>query len=303
MTVSASKWTPGLLPRVDPAAQPESASAGILPWTIITRPAGWRLVDLRELWQYRELLYFLAVRDIKVRYKQTALGAAWALLQPLLTMVVFTIFFGSLAGLDQHVGTVPYSLFTLAALLPWQLFSYALTQSSNSLVNEQRLLSKVYFPRLFLPLAPILSGLVDFAIAFGCFVPMMLYHGIRPGWPVLALPLFVGLAVLTSLAVGLWLSALNVLYRDVRYVIPFLTQFWMYVTPIAYPVSIVPERWQTLYALNPMVGVVEGFRWALLGSALPSVGTMLVSLLAVLGILVSGLCYFRSLEDTIADVV
>jgi lipopolysaccharide transport system permease protein len=263
----------------------------------------WKTVDLRELWRYRELLWFLALRDIQVRYKQTALGAAWAILQPLLTMLVFSIFFGRLGGLDRRIGDVPYPLFAFCGLLPWQLFSYALTQSCNSLVSEQRLLTKVYFPRLIIPAAPILSGLLDFVIAFGLVLLMMTYYKVVPSWAMVTLPLFVALAVLTSLAVGLWLSALNAIYRDVRYAIPFLTQFWMFASPIAYPSSIVPEKWRIWYGLNPMVGVVEGFRWALLGAEPPAVGMLCASLAAVVILLLAGLFYFRQMEKVFADVV
>ena len=217
--------------------------------------------------EYRELLFFLVWRDIKVRYKQTAIGVAWAILQPLLTMVVFSIFFGRLAQVpsDGH----PYPIFVYAALLPWQLFAYALTESSNSLVSNQQLISKVYFPRLVVPIAAVIAGLVDFAMAFLVLVAMLLDYRITPGWAIVLLPLFLILATLTALAVGLWLSALNVKYRDVRYTIPFLTQFWLFATPIAYPSSLVPEQWRAFLGLNPMAGVVEGFRWALLGQTAP----------------------------------
>jgi len=261
---------------------------------------GWRALDLRAIWHYRELLFFLAWRDIKLRYKQTALGVAWAVIQPLFTMLVFSIFFGKLGGMKSD--GLPYPLFVLTALLPWQLFSYALTQSSNSLVNEQRLISKVYFPRLIVPLSSVLSGLVDFVVTFVLLLGMMAWYGTVPGWAVLTVPFFVLLALASALAVGLWLSALNVQYRDFRYTIPFLTQFWLFLTPIAYPSSIVPEQWRLIYGLNPMAGVVEGFRWALLGGKAP--GAMLaVSTLAVIALLIGGLFYFRRLERTFADVV
>src|SRR5262247_2778543 len=233
---------------------------------------GWVSVDFAELWHYRELLLFQALRDIKVRYKQTALGAAWAILQPILTMAAFTIFFGRLAGVPSD--GVPYPIFTFSALLPWQLFAFALTQSSNSLVDNAAVLTKVYFPRLILPFASVLAGLVDFAIACSVLAGMMLYYGIVPGWEAMTLPLFTLLALAAALAVGLWLSALNVRYRDVRYTIPFLAQFWMYASPIAYPVSLIPEKWRLLYSLNPLVGIVEGFRWALLGKESPDLRAM-----------------------------
>jgi lipopolysaccharide transport system permease protein len=272
------------------------------------RPSrGWRSIDLREVWQYRELLWFLTLRDVKLRYKQTALGVAWAVLQPLFTMAVFTVFFGKLGKLPSD--GKPYALFVLAALLPWQLFAYALTQSSNSLVAEQRLITKVYFPRLIVPIASVLSGLVDFLVAFGLMVAMMAagpvfgWFSVTPTAAVLAIPIFTLFAVLTALAVGLWLSALNVKYRDVRYTIPFLTQFWMFLTPVAYAASLVPPPYRLLYGLNPMAGVVEGFRWAILNTDAPEWGMMAVSAGVVLVLLAGGLFYFRRTERTFADVV
>jgi lipopolysaccharide transport system permease protein len=268
------------------------------------RPApGWKALNLRELWQFRELLWFLALRDIKVRYKQTILGIAWAVLQPVMAMVLFSIFFGRLGGFDQKTPEVPYPVFVFCALVPWQLFSYALTQSSNSVVSEQRLLTKVYFPRLIIPLSPILSGLADFGISFVLLLGMMVFYGVQPSAVVILAPLFVLFALLAALAVGLWLAAFNAIYRDVRYTIPFLTQFWLFATPIAYPSSIVPEKWQWVYGLNPMVGVVEGFRWALLGTVSPCVPALASSCLVVLALLVGGLYYFRRMEKTFADVV
>jgi len=290
-------------PLVAPAIPVPAAPAANLPRLKIRPAPGWKAINFRELWQFRELLWFLALRDIKVRYKQTALGVAWAVLQPLLTMVVFSVFFGRLAGLDQRTGPIPYSIFVFCALVPWQLFSYALTQSSNSVVAEQRLLTKVYFPRLIIPLAPTLSGLVDFAISLVLLLGMMLYYGVVPGAAVLLLPFFVLFALLAALAVALWLSALNAIYRDVRYTIPFLTQFWLFATPIAYPSTIVPAEWQWVYGLNPMVGVVEGFRWTLLGMDQPPWQAMTVSFLVVLALLLGGLFYFRRMEKTFADVV
>lgn len=262
---------------------------------------GWFDFNFRELWDYRDLLFFLTWRDIKVRYRQTALGAAWAVLQPLLTMVVFSVIFGQLAKLPSE--GFPYPIFTFTALLPWQLFSFSLTQSSNSLVGSQNLVSKVYFPRLVVPIAATLPGLVDFAIAFIVLVGMMLFYHIPLTTRILALPLFLLLALASALAVGLWLSALNVEYRDVRYVVPFLTQFWMYATPIAYSATIIPEKWRLLYGLNPMTGVVEGFRWALLGTTGELGGLVWVSSAMVLLMLASGLIYFRRMEDTFADVI
>jgi lipopolysaccharide transport system permease protein len=272
-----------------------------VPVTRIRPPNHWQGLNLAELWRYRELLLLLTLRDIRLRYKQTVLGIAWVVLQPLLTMAVFTIFFGNLGGIPSD--GKPYALFVLAALLPWQLFAYALTQSSNSLVNEQRLITKVYFPRLIVPLASVLSGVVDFLVAFVLMVVGMTFFGVAPTWGVLTVPAFLLLALLAALAVGLWLSALNVQYRDVRYTIPFLTQFWMFVTPVAYPASLVPAAYRPLYGLNPMAGVVEGFRWALLGTEAPDWGLMAVSAGTVLVLLVGGLFYFRRMEKTFADVV
>ncbi|MFZ5447027.1 MAG: ABC transporter permease [Thermodesulfobacteriota bacterium] len=258
-------------------------------------------LKLGELWEYRDLLYFLIWRDIKVRYKQTALGAAWAILQPFLTMVVFTIFFGKLAKVPSD--GIPYPIFTYCALLPWQLFAKALTDSSNSLVANQRLITKVYFPRLVIPISAVLSGLVDFGIAFTVLLGMMLYYGIAPNLHLLALPPFLLMAIATALAVGLWLSALNVQYRDVRHTTPFLVQFWLFATPIAYPSSLVPEKWRLLYGLNPMAGVVEGFRWSLLGKAGGLGPMMIVSWAMVFILLITGLIYFRNMEKTFADIV
>ena len=269
---------------------------------LILRPStGFLRLDLKALWEYRELLYFLVWRDIKVRYKQTALGAAWAILQPVMTMLVFSIFFGRLAKVPSD--GVPYPIFAYVALLPWQLFAFALTESSNSLVASQNLITKVYFPRLVIPISSVLAGLVDFAIAFVILLVMMLYYGIVPTAAIALLPLFLLFAVVTALSVGLWLSALNVKYRDVRYTIPFLTQFWMFATPVAYPSSLVPERWRALYGLNPMAGVVEGFRWALLGKSHAPGPLLLVSIAAVAVLLIGGLRYFRKTESTFADIV
>jgi lipopolysaccharide transport system permease protein len=262
---------------------------------------GWVSLKLSELWEYRELLYFLIWRDIKVRYKQTALGAAWAIIQPFFTMVVFSLFFGRLAKVPSD--GIPYPIFSFAALVPWTFFANGLGQSSNSLVGSANLITKVYFPRLTIPIASVLSGIVDFALAFVVLLGMMFYYGMMPTLNVLWLPLFVLLALIASLGVGLWLSALNVEYRDVRYVVPFITQFWMFVTPIAYPSSLLSEPWRTLYGLNPMVGVVEGFRWALLGTKTAPGPLIAVSSTAALVILVTGAFYFRRMEKTFADIV
>jgi len=274
--------------------------------TRIRPRSGWQPVNLRELWRYRELLWFLAARDINVRYKQTALGVAWAVIQPLFTMIVFSVFFGRLAKMPSD--GIPYPIFALTGLLPWQLFSYALTQSSNSLVNEQRLITKVYFPRLVVPLASVLSGLADFAVAFvllllGIGAYVVVGAQISIGWPLLLLPAFVLFAVAAALSVGLWLAALNVQYRDVRYTVPFLTQMWLFLTPIAYPSSLVPAEYRVLFGLNPMTGVVEGFRWAMVGGPAPDAGMMAASIAMTTALLVGGLFYFRRLEIRFADVV
>ncbi|HXL80102.1 MAG TPA: ABC transporter permease [Pyrinomonadaceae bacterium] len=273
----------------------------ILPTFYIEPPKGWASIGLRELWDYRELLYFLTWRDVKVRYKQTALGAAWAIIQPLFMMLVFSLFFGRLAKVPSD--GIPYPIFTFCALLPWQLFAHALTESSNSLVGNQNLITKVYFPRLVVPIAAVLGGVVDFAVAFAILLVMMFYYGVVPGWAIVTLPGFILLAVMTALGVGLWLSALNVKYRDVRYTITFLVQFWLFATPVAYPSSIVPAKWRALYGLNPMAGVVEGFRWALLGKTEAPGAMLWVSVAVVILILVGGLYYFRRMEQEFADVV
>lgn len=277
-----------------------SQKPGALPVLRIEASQGWVALRLKELWEFRELLYFLVWRDIKVRYKQTALGAAWAVLQPVMTMLVFSVFFGKLAKLPSD--GVPYPVFAFAALLPWQLFAFALTESANSLVGSQNLIKKVYFPRLVVPLASVLAGLVDFGIAFVVLLVLMFHYGIVPTAAVVFLPLFILLAVATALSVGLWLSALNVQFRDVRYTIPFLTQFWMFATPVAYPSSLVPEKWRMWLGLNPMAGVVEGFRWALLGTSHSPGGLLWVSILVVIVLLIGGLAYFRRMESTFADV-
>jgi lipopolysaccharide transport system permease protein len=275
-----------------------------LPVTYIRPSRGWRALDLRELWQYRELLYFLIWRDVKVRYKQTALGASWAIIQPFFTMVVFSLFFGRLAGVPSD--GVPYPIFSFAALVPWTFFANGLTNSANSLVGSQNLLKKVYFPRLAIPTATVLAGAVDFALAFLVLLGMMFFYDMVPTANVLWLVPLLVLALITSLGVGLWFSALNVQYRDVRYVVPFLVQVWLFATPIAYGASLLDEfgtHWQMLYALNPMVGVVEGFRWALLGTDTAPGPMIAVSTLAAILILVGGAFYFRRLEKSFADVV
>lgn len=273
-----------------------------LPHLRIQPSTGWVSLKLGEVWAYRELLLFLTMRDIKVRYKQTVLGAAWAIIQPLMTMVVFSIFFGALAGIPSD--GIPYPIFSFAALVPWSLFAYGLTEASNSLVGSSNLIKKVYFPRLIIPLSSVMAGLVDFLLAFIVLVLLMLGYGITPTLNMLWLPPLILLALVTSLGVGMWLSALNVEFRDIRYVIPFLTQFWMFITPIAYPSSLIEnETLRALYGLNPMAGVVEGFRWALLGTDTAPGPVIIVSAIAAVGLLVGGTFYFRRMEKSFADVV
>jgi lipopolysaccharide transport system permease protein len=271
-----------------------------LPVHHISPARGWIPVRLDELWEYRELFYAFVGREVRVRYKQTVLGIAWAVIQPLLTMVVFSAFFGRLAGIDTE--GVPYPVFVYCALLPWQLFAFSLAEASNSVVANQRLLTKVYFPKLLLPLASVAVGMVDFAVSFVVLAALMAYYGIAPGVGLISIPAWALLAVATASAVSLWLSSLNVRYRDVRYTLPFLTQLWLFATPVAYPSALVPEAWRGWYALNPMVGVVDGFRWALIGGAWPGT-TVLGSTVVVTVLFVGGLFYFRRTERTFADVV
>ena len=267
----------------------------------LQRSDGWRALNLREIWQYRELLYFLSWRDIKVRYKQTLLGVLWAIIQPFFTMVVFSIFFGKLAKIPSD--GIPYPIFAFAALVPWTLFANALTQSSNSLVQSANLLKKVYFPRLIIPISSVLAGTVDFLLAFILLLAMMLFYGILPTGNIVWLPFFLLLTCGTALGVGLWLSAMNVKFRDVRYTVPFLTQFWLFATPIAYPSSLLSDPWRTLYGLNPMAGVIEGFRWALLGTETAPGSLIVVSVFTMVILLGTGLAFFRRVEKTFADVV
>jgi lipopolysaccharide transport system permease protein len=267
---------------------------------VVLEPAARLSLGLRDLWTYRELLYFLFWRDVKVRYKQTVLGGAWAIVQPLATMIVFTVFLGRLAKISSD--GVPYSIFAYSGLLPWQLFAFALTESSNSLVNSKQLITKVYFPRLIIPISAVMVGLVDFAVASSILIVLMLYHHMVPTIGILVLPLLVAFTMLTALSVGLVMSALNVQYRDVRYTIPFLVQVWMFATPIVYPSSLVPEKWRFLYGLNPMAGVVEGFRWALFGTKGAS-GLIFVSVLSVGVLFLLGVIYFRRTERQFADLV
>jgi lipopolysaccharide transport system permease protein len=271
------------------------------PVTVIQPPGGWIGPGWRELWEGRELLAFLVWRDIKIRYKQTALGAAWAIIQPLFAMIVFSLFFGRLAGVPS--GGLPYPIFAYCALVPWTYFANALALAGTSLVDHEQTITKVYFPRLFVPAAPVLAGLLDLAIALLLLVGLLIGYGIAPTAAVVALPLFVLLALATALGAGLWLAALNIEFRDVRYVVPFLIQVWLFATPVAYPASLVPGPWRAAYGLNPMVGVVEGFRWAVLGGDRIPAPLLAVSTVTASVLLLSGLLYFRRTEQTFADVV
>lgn len=272
-----------------------------LPVTVICPTKGIRFLRMNEIWAYRELLYFLAWREIKVRYKQTVIGVAWAVLQPLAMMTIFTLFFGRLAKIPSE--GIPYPLFAYAGLLPWQLFSRTITESANSLVANQRLITKVYFPRILIPTAMTLAALVDFAISAVLMVFLMLLYGFSPSTSIVWLPLFVLLMLVTALGVGFWLSALNVQYRDVRYIVPFLVQFWLFVTPVVYPSSLVPEKWRILYGINPLTGVVEGIRWALLGVGDGPSPMLFVSVLVAICLFVSGIIWFRRRDRTFADTL
>ena len=290
-----------LLPGSESAKEKTQLTASA-PVLIIKPSKGWVSLRLRELWEYRELLYFLTWRDIKVRYKQTVLGAAWAVIQPFFTMLVFSIFFGKLAKMPSD--GIPYPIFSYAGLVPWTFFVNGLAQSSNSLVGSSNLIKKVYFPRLVVPLSAVLGGFPDFAVAFLVLLGMMVFYGILPSLTgILFLPLFLLLAFITAFGVGLWLSALNVEYRDIRYVVPFLTQFWLFATPIAYPSSLLSEPWRTIYGLNPMVGVVEGFRWILVGTDTAPGPLIFVSAAAAIFIMITGAFYFRRMERNFADLV
>jgi len=258
-------------------------------------------IGLRDVWQYKELLYFLVWRDVKVRYKQTLIGALWAILQPLITMVIFTVIFGKFAKMPSD--NLPYPVFAYAALLPWTYFAQALGRSGASLVTDANLITKVYFPRLMMPLAATLAPMVDFSLSFIILLGLMAWYGIMFTWLIIILPLFMMLAFLTALTVGLWLAPINVRYRDVAYTLPFLTQIWMYASPVVYPVSIVPVEWRLIYSLNPMAGVIEGFRWALLGKESPDLGVILVSGLVVFIMLICGIIFFRRMEPSFADVI
>ncbi len=269
---------------------------------LVLRPSrGWSALNLRDLWKYRELIYFLTWRDIKVRYKQTILGASWAVIQPLVNMIVLTIIFGRLANMSTE--GIPRPIFTFTALLPWGLFSKALSDAGRSMLSNRSMITKIYFPRLIIPLSSVMSGVVDFAIQFVVLIAMMVYYRFTPTLNIWTLPFFLLLSLVTALGFGLWLSALNVLYRDVGYILPFLTQLWLLLTPVAYSASEVPDQWRLIYALNPMVGVVEGFRWALLGSANAPGPILIISTTISLLLLITGMYYFRRMERTFADMV
>lgn len=285
----------------EPAITLDEVNMATPPTTLLRPTKGWAQLKLREVWEYRELLYYLTWRDVIVRYKQTVLGAAWAIIQPLLAMVIFTFFFGRLAKIPS--GGVPYSLFNYAALVLWTFFANGLSQGSNSLITNPELVKKVYFPRLVLPTATVLSGLVDLSLAFALLTGMMVWHGYHPTTRMFWAPVFVLLALVTCLGVTYWMSAMNVMFRDVRYTIPFITQLWMYGSPIVYPSTMVPENLRALYGINPMVGVVEGFRWALLGTPQPSASVLIASATAAFLLLLSGMYYFRRIEKVFADLI
>jgi lipopolysaccharide transport system permease protein len=297
--MSSSTLSESMSVSIGPPA--EAAPAPAVPVVRIRPSRGWVSLKLGELWAYRELLFFLTWRDVKVRYKQTALGAAWAILQPLLVMLVFSLFFGRLAHMPSD--GIPYSIFCFTALVPWTFFANGLTQSSNSLVGSASLITKVYFPRLIIPVATVAAGLVDLVLGLAVLLVLMAWHGIAPTLQVVWLPLFLLLSLATALGTGLWMSALNVQYRDVRYTVPFLAQLWMFATPIAYPSSLLSEPWRTLFGLNPMTGVVEGMRWALLGTDTAPGPAVAVSALVALALLLSGTFVFRRMEKTFADLV
>jgi len=272
-----------------------------IPEMSISPPKGWHDLNLPELWHSRELLYFFVWKDIKIRYKQTAIGAAWAILQPLLTMLIFTLFFGRLAKMPSE--GLPYPLFYYCALLPWLYFASSLQNATNVIVEQQRVITKVYFPRLILPLSAVISPLLDFGFGFSILLVMLIHYRVHPTLALLALPLFLALVILTALGAGLFLSAMNAMYRDVRYVVPFLVQFWMFLSPVAYPSSLVPARWRWLYGLNPMAGIIEGFRWSLTGRGEPPSALLGASAVAIVLVVIGGTMYFQKMEGIIADVV
>jgi lipopolysaccharide transport system permease protein len=273
----------------------------VAPVTRITPPRGAVELHLQDLWNYRELLYFFVWRDLKVRYEQTAVGVAWVIIQPVLTTIAFSILFGRLVGLPSD--ELPHSVFYLAGLLPWMYFSQSATRATNALVDNQRVITKVYFPRILLPVTAVAAGLIDFAIGFVVLAVLMLVYGVTPGAALWTLPIFVLLAAGAALAVGLWLSAVHARYRDVRYAVQFLLMFWMFVSPVAYPSSLVPDRWRWLYGLNPMAGAIDGVRWALGGQRMPDVGLLIASIVAVAALLVGGVLYFQHVDENVADVV
>ena len=283
------------------AGAPVRAIARTKPSVVIQPSKGLFHLDLHEVWQYRELLYFLVWRDVKVRYKQTVIGAAWAIFQPLMIMLIFTVIFGKFANIPSD--GLPYPIFAYTGLLPWTYFSQAIARSSVSLVSDADLIRKVYFPRLIIPIASVVSPIVDFLLAFLVFIGMMVWYGITPTWGAATLPLFFLLALCTALSVSLWLSALNARYRDIGHTIPVLIQLWLYASPIAYPVSLVPERWRLIYSLNPIAGVVEAFRWGLLGKESPDFRVIAISAVVVVALLIGGLLFFKRMERTLADVV
>ncbi len=268
---------------------------------VIESKPGWHAIDFPELWRYRELLWFLAMRDVKVRYNQAALGALWAVIQPFSKMLVFTMFFGYLMKMPSN--SISYPLFAYCGLLPWQLFAFSLTQAGNSIVTNERLITKIYFPRLLIPFSAVLVGLVDFVCAFVVYLGLMAFYGFWPSWAVLTLPLFTILAVITAMAVGLWLSALTALYQDFRYTLTFITELWFFVTPVIYPSTAIPPSLRWILALNPMTGVVEGFRWALLPGSPPPGMMLAVSMCGTILLLIGGMLYFRRMELTFADRV
>jgi lipopolysaccharide transport system permease protein len=288
-------------PRHEVASTDRSADTGRRPTVVIEPSRGWFNIDFHSLWSYRELLYFLVWRDIRVRYKQTAIGVAWAALQPFMTMLIFVVIFGVFAKFPSD--GIPYPIFAFAALLPWQAFAQASAGAAQSLVGDAALLKKVYFPRLLIPLAAVIRPLVDFLVSFVLLLAMMIWYRIPPGWPMAAAPLLVLLSTLTALAVGLWLAPLQARFRDVGHTFSFLIQVWMFASPVVYSISLVPERWQRLYSLNPMVGVIEGFRWAVLGTPNPPVLAIAMSAFIVLIAVAGGLVFFRRMERTFADVV
>jgi len=284
-----------------PGASDATASQIVLPTVVIRSQRGLASLDLAEVWQYRELLFFLVWRDIKVRYKQTFIGAGWAIFQPAMTMVIFTLVFGKMVKIPSD--GLPYAVFAYTGLLPWTYFSQALSRSGTGLVSNAHLITKVYFPRLIIPLSDVITPAVDFVFAFLLLLGLIAWYGIAPSWGLLALPLFLFMAMITALAAGLWLSPLNVRYRDIGHTIPFLTQFWMFASPVVYPVSLVPESWRFVYSLNPMVGVIEGFRWGLLGKENPDFTVMLISTVAVLLLFIGGLVFFKRMERNFADII